>query len=440
METIAGRKSLVVEWTYLQNTFPSWRAWLDAETAVILRMQKYDKGGGTTVREEQTVNQIMYNANFAGTLFSSPSSPPQFSDIYGNSLTPTAVVPIPSSQTDPLGQVYFFIFDHNYGHETTKLIRLPGSCVEGRSVCPEPVNIPTPVPFNFSLTPLVWSPGGKLAVYAYPVNSNGDKTSLSIFDPAKEAWSSLVEFNFIDPPMWSPDGNWLAFREQDVQGGEDIYAIRRDGSGLINLTAAGKLPPDGHPFTLNGWVKDSVILKPASPRTEAQVYLLNVVNGTIKPLFRTLLIKSQFIPSPDGEILAYNDYSENSHKLTLKLIDLEGTTIRDLGVFQGGTIDPIVWSPDGAKLAFGRLVNPPDYQDVYVVNRDGSGLSQVYRGNAVGTLAFSPDEESLLIQDNSVTGQHIFIIDLVSLDQYMLQAPNLPLDWWWRAPSWQPPS
>ncbi len=435
METIAGRQTLVVDWTREGNKDHTFRAWVDAETGVILKFQEFGKGGGDALQGERVVNQIVYNAIFTDSLFSAPASLPQFSDINGNSLTPTAAVPTPSNQADPLGQVYFFIFDHNYGHETTKLVRLPGSCVEGRSACPEPKNISTPVPFNFSLTPLVWSPDGKLAAFAYPVND--DKTALSIFDPARESWTTLTKFNFIDPPMWSPDGSWLAFREQDGQGGEDIYAIRRDGTGLINLTASGMLPPNGHPFTLNGWVKDSVILKPASPRTEGQVYLLNVVNGTIKPLFRTVLIKSQFIPSPDGEILAYNDYSENSPKLTLKLIDLEGTTMRDLGVFQGGTIDPIVWSPDGTKLAFGRLVSPPDYQDVYVVNRDGSGLSQVYRGNAVGTLTFSPDGESLLIQDNNVTGQHIFIINLASLEQHMLQAPNLPLDWWWKAPSWQ---
>ena len=437
-EQIAGRQTLVVDWTQSANTQHSYRAWVDVQTGVILKFQQYGKGGGHVIQGERVVRQVIYDASLPDVLFGSPVSPPQFSDINGIPLTPTAVVPTPSSQTDPLGQLYFFIFDHNYGHETTKLVRLPGSCVVGQAACPEPVNIPTPVPFNFSLTPLAWSPDGKVAAYAYPVDSNGDKTALSIFDPVKGTWNSLAKFNFIDPPIWSPDGNWLTFREQDGQGGEDIYAIRRDGTTLTNLTASGKLPREGRPYAVDGWVNDSVLLLPATPGTQGHVYLVNPTDSSVRPLFEGLMMKSQLIPSPDGENLAYPEYSDNSSKLTLKLINLDGTVVRELGNFQGGTLGPITWSPDGTKLAFGRLVNPPDRQEIYVVNRDGSGLSQVYSGNAVGVITFSPDGGSLLIQDSDVTGHHIFIVNLTNLDQHMLQAPNLPLDWWWLAPSWQP--
>ena len=110
----------------------------------------------------------------------------------------------------------------------------------------------------------------------------------------------MTEFNFIDPPMWSPDGKWLAFRVQDGQGGEDIYAIRRDGTGLTNLTASGKLPPDGRPYVFDGWITGSVILHSGKPGTEGNVYLMDPEVGTVKPLFETLLLKTQFFPSPDG--------------------------------------------------------------------------------------------------------------------------------------------
>ena len=78
------------------------------------------------------------------------------------------------------------------------------------------------------------------------------------------------------------------------------------------------------------------------------------------------------------------------------------------------------------------------YQDVYVVNRDWTGWSQVYHGMNVSTLAFSPDGKSLLIQDFDAAGQHIFVVNLTTLEQHMLQAPNLQLDWSWLMPSWQP--
>jgi DNA-binding CsgD family transcriptional regulator len=439
VEYVAGRKTLVVEWTYVQNSLPSWRAWLDAETAVILKRQNYDKGGGTTVQQELVVNQVAYDVAFADSLFGSPTTTPQFSDINGNPLTPAAPVPAPSTQVDPLGQVYFFIFDHNYGNEKTELVRLPGSCVTGQKACPKPEVIRTPVPLNFSLTPLVWSPDGKVAAYAYPISQDGNKAGLFLFDPLKLTWDSLAEFNFIDPPMWSPDGKWLAFRVQDGQGGEDIYAIRRDGTGLTNLTASGQLPSDARPYVANGWVTGSVILHSGRPGTSGKIYLMNPGDGTVKPLFETLLLKSQFFPSPDGRNMAYVESSGESPKLILKVIDTKGATTHELGIFQGGSIYPIVWSPDGARVAFERLADPMQAdQEVFIVSHDGTGLSEVYRGTALGALAFSPDGQSLLVEDSTPAGHHVFVVDLTTLQQHLLQAPDLPLDWWWEAPSWGP--
>jgi hypothetical protein len=35
------------------------------------------------------------------------------------------------------------------------------------------------------------------------------------------------------------------------------------------------------------------------------------------------------------------------------------------------------------------------------------------------------------------SGRHIYVVDLSTLEARLLQAPGLPLDWWWLAPSWQ---
>ena len=257
-EEVAGRQTLVVDWTWSGNNLRSYRAWVDVQTGVILKLQEYDKGGGDVVQGERLVNQIVYDAVFPDALFGSPASPPQFSDVGGNPLTPTAPVPTASDQIDPLGQVYFFIFDHNYGHETTKLVRLPGSCVVGQSACPEAEEIPTPVPFNFSLPPLVWSPEGRVAAYAYPINSNGDKTALALFDPAKQTWTPLAEFNFIDPPMWSPDGTSLASPDQYAQGGEDLDASRRAGTVLTKLPVSRDPAAEHCPSPADRWTRRGV--------------------------------------------------------------------------------------------------------------------------------------------------------------------------------------
>jgi Tol biopolymer transport system component len=354
----------------------------------------------------------------------------------GNSLTASEPAPTASSDPDPLREVYFFTSDHNYGNEKIQLVRVPGSCAAGLSPCPEAEVISTPFDLNFSLTDLVWSPNGDAAAFVYPISEDGNKSGLFLFDPQAQTWQSLAEFNFIDPPFWSSDGTWLAFRVQDGEGSDEVYAIRRDGSGLTNLLANEKLPSDGVPYALSGWINNHVILH---SRSSGTIYLLRPEDGTVTPLFDTPLAKSDLVvPSPDGYFLAYTDASDQ--KIALKLLTPDGKPIRDLTSFQGGSIYPIVWSPDGASLAFARITNDPaNGQDVYVINQDGSNLQQVYHSNfgSINGLNFSPDGRYLLFQDDDATGRHIFVIDLSTLEQHMLHVPNLPLDWWWLAPSWR---
>jgi Tol biopolymer transport system component len=261
---------------------------------------------------------------------------------------------------------------------------------------------------------------------------------LFLFVPQTETWQPLTEFNFIDPPFWSPDGNWLAFRVQDGQGRDEIYAIRRDGTGLTNLSVGEKLPSDGAPYALSGWINNHVVLHSRSTGT---IYLFRVEDGAITALFDTPLAKSDLvIPSPDGYFLAYTDASEQ--KITLKLLTPDGSTVRDLATFQNTSIYPIVWSPDGSRLAFVVLANgsdPTGGQNVYIIDSDGRRLQQIYhsRSASIADVTFSPDGNYLLFQDDDAAGRHIFVVDLVTLQQHMLQAPNLSLDWWWLAPSWR---
>jgi len=287
---------------------------------------------------------------------------------------------------------------------------------------------------------MVWSQNGKFAALAYPVSQDGNTTTLFLFDSEKQSWKSLAEFNFIDPPIWSPDGNWLAFRVQDGYGGDDIYVIRRDGNDLVNMTASEKLPPEGRPYILSGWINDNIILRSGNPGAGGLVYLRRIGDGFTKPLFDTPWTKSDMVPSPDGSFLAYPDFTDQN--VLLKLLSPDGNTFRDLATFQSSSIYPIIWSPDGMQIAFARLagLDSMSGQDVYIIGQDGRNLQQIYHSDfgSIATIVFSPDGQHLLIQDDDSTGRHIYVINLSTLETRLLQAPGLPLDWWWLAPSWQP--
>jgi Tol biopolymer transport system component len=339
-----------------------------------------------------------------------------------------------------MGDLYFFTLPHQTG-QNPQLVRLPGSCVVGLSPCPQVETIPLPFALNFNLSPLAWSPDGKYAALSYPANANGMPQNLYLFDPSANSWTELTQFPYIDPPFWSPDGTWLAFRTQDGQGGEDIFVIHRDGSGQTNLTASGSLPANGRPYIMDGWLGENILVHSALPGSEGTVYLVRASDQTVRPLFDTLLTKSIFFPSSDGAYLAYDDYDYNSQKHVLRMTEPDAANPVDLATFSGGSLYPIVWSPDASRLAFVYYTNITlgnSTADVYIVGRDGRNLTQVYRGVTIGRTVFSPDGKTLLIEETtSATGGHLFIVNLNTLESHILQAPGLSLDSDWYAPSWR---
>jgi len=440
MESLLGRSAITVEWTYAHAENPTFRAWLDLQTGIILKMQNYGKGDETLLQTEMTLTQIALDVATDPALFRVPAETPRFSDVDGVPLVPLETGPAVPSGQDALGDLYFFTLPHQAG-QMPQLVRLPGSCVVGLNPCPQVETIPLPFALNFNLSPLAWSPDGKYAALSYPANGNGMPQNLYLYDPTANTWTALTQFPYIDPPFWSPDGTWIAFRTQDGQGGEDVFVVRRDGSDQRNLTASGKLPANARPYVMDGWLTENIILRSALPGKEGTVYLVRASDGTVRPLFDTLMTKASFFPAPDGSALAFDEYDYVSQKHILMVTEPDGAHPVDLATFSGGSLYPIVWSPDRARVAFvyyTSFANGNPTADVYIVGRDGRGLSQVYKGVTVGRVLFSPDGNYLLIEETtSPTGGHLFVVNLSTLESHMLQAPGLSLDSDWYAPSWR---
>ncbi len=440
MEIVAGRLTLVVDWFRTLQERPS-RYWLEVDTAVVLRAQDYGKGGGETVQNEYEVTDILFDFEASGDIFSvPPADPPAFSrpDV-GPAPTETEA-PVPFTGDDPLGYVYFFTFPRT-SDPAFNFVRLPGSCAVGLVPCPAAESIPLPFRTPFSLGPQMfnWSPDGKRAAFAVPATGEKDSSKLFVFDPFDLTWTSLVESSFIDMPIWSPVGDWIAFRIQDGQGGADIYVIKSDGNGLMNVTATEKLPPDGRPYITDGWITNNLIIRSGKPGQEDKVYLVRVEDGFTRSLFEILQTKAPFFPSPDGSLLAFDEYDYQSQKHTLRVIAPDGSGLRDLATFVQTGFYPIVWSPDIRSVAFNAYRSePPINASVYVIGRDGRDLKQVFVGDTVAGMTFSADGRYLLVEESSQ--EKLYVVDIQSLEVRILQASGLRLDESWRASTWQPPS
>jgi hypothetical protein len=354
--------------------------------------------------------------------------------------------PRPESAPGAAGELYFYTLPHQPG-QPVQLVRLPGSCVEGSVACPPLEVIAAPFAFVFNVNALAWSPNGALAALAYPDHALGTPYKLWLFDPVAKTWTARAEFPFIDPPFWSADGQWLAFRAQDGKGGENIHVVHPDGTGLKNLTSGVNLPVEARPYVIDGWLKDEIIVRSARPGKEGTVYLVRAEgpggapDGETRPLVPAPLTRSALVPSRDGAWLAYDDYDSQSQRHLLRVFQPDGAAPFEKASVAGGSLYPIVWEPDGSRLAFAHSAfdsagNPA--ATVYLIWGEG-GLTPVYHGVTVGRVLFSPDGKFLLVEETvSATGGHLHVLNFETLEVRILQAPGLSLESDWYAPSWRP--
>ncbi len=339
------------------------------------------------------------------------------------------------------GELYFFLQPrHAQAGQSIQLAKVSGACVSDPATCPPMQVVNVPFDFNFTINTLNWSPDGKYAAFSYSDQSNGTPTKLWLLDAATNTWTSLAEFPYIDPPFWSPDGTWIAFRTQDGLGGEEVYVVHRDGTELKNI--AKGLPVEGRPYIMDGWYTENIIMRSALPGSAGNIYLVRASDGHERPMFETLLTKAQFTAAPDASLLVYDEYDYTSQNHVLKVMEPDGANAVTLANFTGGSLYPIVWSPDSKLVAFNYYSNSADgtpSAEVYLVSRDGSTLTPVYKGTTIGRLLFSPNGKYLLVEENnSATGGHLFLVDLATLETKILQAPGLSTDNDWYAPSWRP--
>ena len=235
------------------------------------------------------------------------------------------------------GELYFFLQPrHTQAGQSIQLARVSGMCVYDGSKCPPVEKIQVPFAFNFTINALSWSSDGKYAAFSYSDNSNGTPTKLWLFDASAKTWNSLAQFPYIDPPFWSRDDTWIAFRTQDGLGGEDVYVVHPDGTELKSISTS--LPAEGRPYIMDGWYTENVIMRSALPGHEGSIYLIGAATGHTRPMFERSLTKASFVASPDASLLAYDEYDSTSQNHLLKVMEPDGANAVMLANFTGGSL------------------------------------------------------------------------------------------------------
>jgi len=211
-------------------------------------------------------------------------------------------------------------------------------------------------------------------------------------------------------PAWSPDGARLAF----IRGDCAIHAANTDGSDERRVSDGNSAlcdgnpdsSPDGTKFAFERWGPVDISVYIANADGSNSRWLGGVggfqwLHPTWSPDGAKLAIEAYDGPywiavvnadgtgfhviSPnDGETYGAPDWSPDGSQLAfvrgsdIWLMNPDGSARTNLTSSTGlvGTADP-AWSPDGAQIVFVGWATDNSYGDLYVINRDGTGLRQV---------------------------------------------------------------
>jgi len=178
--------------------------------------------------------------------------------------------------------------------------------------------------------------------------------------------------------VWSPDRTKIAFLF-GAYPKQQIYTINADGSNIKNLTNNPQNEVySGQLF----WSPDSSRIayyegKAGDLSGEKQdIYLLDINRGTAKNLTQKPGNYNELSWSPDGQLIAFLAGDFNNKKLYT--INAKGDQLNQLAprLELSGIIE-LAWSSDSQQIAFAFNETQGDKSNLYVINRDGSGLTKL---------------------------------------------------------------
>jgi len=242
-----------------------------------------------------------------------------------------------------------------YGLFTVSLLFILAACGPKPTTAPTAAPAATAVPTKVAPAETAWPPAGIIAFsransanlgniedYIYLINTDG---------------SGLVQLTngsqtFTEHPTWSPDGTRIAYHSGSGRNlvAATLWNMKADGSGQTQLT---QLPP-----------------------------------GSFFPTW-----------SPDGTRIAYNISTSDSGPFHIGLMNADGS---NRVVLTDGAIWDIwpAWAPDGSILFIRKDGFVDSLKgDVFSIQPDGSGLTQVTKIGFVGGFALSPDGTRIAYQD-----------------------------------------
>jgi Tol biopolymer transport system component len=171
-------------------------------------------------------------------------------------------------------------------------------------------------------------------------------------------------------PLWSPDGNWIAFRTSRI-GSFDLYLKSLQGSD----GAETPFVADGRTKTALDWTPDSktLLYGTLDPQSGADLWAVDITGGRKPyPILRSQFDEMDAHLSPDGRWIAYRSNESGAFEIYVRPFTPEGRSQVVQLISTGGGAQPR-WNPNGKELFYvapdGQLMGAPleisaDHQSV----------------------------------------------------------------------------
>jgi uncharacterized repeat protein (TIGR01451 family) len=227
-------------------------------------------------------------------------------------------------------------------------------------------------------------------------------------------------------------------------GNYEIYVMNLDGSGLIQLTNNGA--SDMEPF----WSPDGTQIVWESSRTgQGDLYVMNADGSGQTRLTSHASYDGQPAWSPDGGRIAF--VSKRTGPAHIWVMNADGSDLVELST-QAKSENP-AWSPDAGQIAYNADGNGDTWQELWLMNADGTAQQQIY-GGAVQTNTWagnwSPDgryvglvEVDYQWQGGQWQWHTAFLMAWDSTTGTVADLPSSGQDWqpdWRSADPWPPSS
>ncbi|MEO2013357.1 MAG: hypothetical protein ABGZ53_03200 [Fuerstiella sp.] len=201
-------------------------------------------------------------------------------------------------------------------------------------------------------------------------------------------------------PAMAPDGSVIVFSSPRTGNG-DIYQINRDGTQLVRLTDSSAFETDPI-FSSDG----SIIAFAREADGRRHIWLMDRDGSKQRQLTSGRVLDDPWAFSPDGSelILQRSPLSMGmGRSVTSYAANPRSKQIRTLEASP-------VYSPDGARVAYGQYNEPNKIFEIWIADADGSNKRLLVSGHSP---RFSPDGNTILYStENSDPGSLWKMIDI----------------------------